>query len=125
MSDRWDVEIAAETAYEAIRSINHETIFVPRGIPAPVVYRVLGELKSAGGYGLNQALNQLARGLEHSLDHYDVVEDDGRNPNESVLEAAEALGQAADLANQVGRLLDRAQSAIARQGYRATSAISS
>lgn len=125
MSDRWNVVIAAETAHEAIRSINHETIFVSDGIPAPVVYRVLGELKTAGGYGLNQALAQLARGLERSLDGYDVVEDDGGDPRESVLEAAEALGRAADLANQIGRLLDQAQSAIAGQGYRTASPTSS
>lgn len=125
MSDRWNVEAAAEAAYEAIRSINHETIFVTGGIPAPVIYRVLGELKTAGGYGLNQALDQLARGLERSLDNYDVVEDDGRDPGESVLEATEALGRAADLASQIGRLLDQAQSAIARQGYRTAASVSS
>lgn len=125
MSDKWKVEIAAETAYEAIRRINHETIFVTRGIPAPVVYRVLGELKTACGYGLNQALDQLARGLQRSMVFYDVVEDDGREPRESVIEVAEALGQAADLANQIGRLLDRAQSTIARQCYRTPSSISS
>ncbi len=118
MNDRWNIEIAAEAAYEAIRSINHFTIFTGDGIPAPVLYRVLGELKTANGYGLNQALDQLAHGLERSLGTYDVYEDDGRDPQESISASVEALHQAADLANQIGVLLDQAQSAIARQGYR-------
>lgn len=118
MNDRWNIEIAAEAAYEATRSINHSTIFTGDGIPAPVLYRVLGELKSANGYGLNQAFDQLAQGLERSLETYDLYEDDGRDPQESVVAAAEALRHAADLANQIGTVLDRAQSSIARQGYR-------
>lgn len=123
MNDRWSIEVAAEAAYEAIRSINHFTIFTGNGIPAPVLYRVLGELKTANGYGLNQALDQLAHGLERSLATYDIYEDDGRDPQESVDAAAEALRQAADLANEIGGFLDQAQSAIARQGYRTDSSI--
>lgn len=123
MNDRWSIEIAAEAAYEATRSINHSTIVTGNGIPAPVLYRVLGELKTANGYGLNQALDQLAHGLERSLDTHDVYEDDGREPQESVSAAAQALRQAADLANQIGVLLDQAQSAVAGQGYRTASAI--
>ena len=118
MSDRAGLELDAQEAYEAIRSINHATIFTGDGIPAPVVYRVLGFLQSAGGYGLAQALGQLARGLERSLSTYDVCEDDGRDPADSVAHAVSSLTDAADLLQRVGPLLDDAQAAISRQGYR-------
>lgn len=115
---RWPVVVDAEAAYEAIRSINHRTIWLSDGLPAPVVYWVLAELKSALGYGAQQALGQLARGLAASLDHYDVCEDDGRDPRVSVEAAVSALEGAAELVAQVGPLLEAAQSAIAGQGYR-------
>ena len=118
MSDRSGIEFDALDAYEAIRSINHATIFTGDGIPAPVVYRVLGFLQSAAGYGMAQALRQLARGLERSLSTFDVYEDDGRDPADSVAHAVNALTDAADLLQHVGPLLDNAQAAISRQGYR-------
>ena len=118
MSDRSGIEFDAQNAYEAIRSINHATIFTGDGIPAPVVYRVLGFLQSAAGYGMAQALGQLARGLERSLSTFDVYEDDGRDPADSVAHAVNALTDAADLLQHVGPLLDNAQAAISRQGYR-------
>ncbi len=118
MSDRSGIEFDALDAYEAIRSINHATIFTGDGIPAPVVYRVLGFLQSAAGYGMAQALGQLARGLERSLSTFDVYEDDGRDPADSVAHAVNALTDAADLLQHVGPLLDNAQAAISRQGYR-------
>ena len=118
MSDRTGIELDAQDAYEAIRSINHATVFTGDGIPAPVVYRVLGFLQSAGGYGMAQALGQLARGLERSLSTYDVCEDDGRDPADSVAHAVSSLTDAADLLQRVGPLLDDAQAAISRQGYR-------
>lgn len=119
MSDRTGIELDAQDAYEAIRSINHATVFTGDGIPAPVVYRVLGFLQSAGGYGMAQALGQLARGLERSLSTYDVCEDDDRDPADSVAHAVNALNDATDLLQRVGSLLDNAQAAISRQGYRA------
>ena len=118
MSDRTSIELDAQEAYEAIRSINHATIFTGDGIPAPVVYRVLGFPQSAAGYGMAQALGQLARGLERSLSTFDVYEDDGRDPADSVAHAVNALTDAADLLQHVGPLLDNAQAAISRQGYR-------
>ena len=144
MSDRSGIEFDALDAYEAIRSINHATIFTGDGIPAPVVYRVLGFLQSAAGYGMAQALGQLARGLERSLSTFDVYEDDGRppalahrprarartfstsdvsedagrDPAYSGARAVNALTDAADLLQHVGPLLDNAQAAISRQGYR-------
>jgi hypothetical protein len=118
---RWPVVIDAEAAHEAIRSINHRTIWLSHGLPAPAVYWVLAELKSALGAGAQQALEQLGRGLAQSLDHYEVYEDDGRDPSASVEAAIAALRAAADLARQIGPLLDAAQLAIARQGYRTLS----
>lgn len=115
---RWPVVVDAEAAYEAIRSINHRTIWPSDRLPAPAVYWVLAELKSALGYGAQQALEQLGRGLAQSLDHYEVYEDDGRDPSASIEAAGAALRAAADLAGQIGVLLDAAQLAIARQGYR-------
>lgn len=118
---RWPVVVDAEAAYEAIRSINHRTIWLSEGLPAPAVYWVLAELKSALGYGAQQALEQLGRGLGQSLRYYDVYEDDGRDPSASVQAAGAALRAAAELAGQIGPLLDAAQSAIAGQGYRSLS----
>ena len=118
MSDRASVERDAQDAYEAIRRINHATIFTGDGLPAPVVYRTLSFLQSAGGYGLAQALGQLARNLERSLATHDVYEDDGGNPADSVAHAVHALEDAIALVQRVGPLLDDAQAAISRQGYR-------
>lgn len=118
MSDRASIELDAQDAFEAIRRINRTTIFTADGIPAPVVYRMLSFLHSAGGYGLAQALGQLARGLERSLATHDLHEDDGRDPAESVADAVNAITDAIALLQRVGPLLDDAQAAISRQGYR-------
>lgn len=121
VDSRWPVVIDAEAACEAIRSINHRTIWLSDGLPAPAVYWVLAELKSALGYSAQQALEQLGRVLAQSLDHYEVYEDDGREPSSSVDAAGAALRAAAYLAGQIGVLLDAAQLAIAGQGYRSLS----
>jgi hypothetical protein len=105
----------AADAYEAVRSINHLTF---GAVPAPVVYDVLGNLKNVG-HLLPQALGQLGAGLERSLSEYDVVEDDGGDPAESIALARAYLEEAAALAGQVGELLEKAQGAINRQGYNA------
>lgn len=118
---RWPVVVDAEAAYEAIRSINHRTIWLSDGLPAPAVYWVLAELKSALGYSAQQTLAQLGRGLAQSLDHDEVYEDDGRDPSASVEAASAALQAAADLAGQIGVLLEGAQLAIARQRHRSLS----
>ena len=72
-----------EVAYEAIRAINHLTGHGP--IPAPTVYRILGDLKGVG-HLLPQALEQLCRGLQASLAAFDV-HDHRRDPAESVTDA--------------------------------------
>ena len=104
----------ADAIYESVRTIcpHSETQ------PAPTVYRVRGNLKGATGAMLAQALNQLADGLERSLKEYDVYEDDGRNPVESVEAAAGHMRLAAHLAVELGEHLSDAQDAIAGQGHR-------
>lgn len=104
----------ADDAYEAVRTLNHLTIW--RGaIPAPDAYTVLGNLKAALGYGAAQALRQLADRLEESPEEYVLREDDGRDPAESIREAAGRMRAAADAANMVGAMLSSAQNAIAGQ----------
>ncbi len=104
----------AEVAYESIRAINHLTLHVP--IPAPTAYRILGDLKGVG-HLLPQALEQLARGLQASLEAFDVY-DLRRTPRDSVAEAIGLLARAARKAADLGQLLEDAQAAIAEQGYR-------
>lgn len=117
MSDGQPVTVQlADDAYEAVRAINHATISRP-DIPAPEVYSVLGSLKLVGG-ALDQALRQLGVGLAGSLEAHDVYQDDGSEPLPHVLECVDALTEARQHAVALGRLLERAQGAISRQGYR-------
>lgn len=88
----------ADAIYESVRTICHYS----ETQPAPTVYRVLGNLKGATGDMLAQALNRLAAGLERSLAEYDVYEDDGRDPAESVASAAGHMRAAGALAEQIG-----------------------
>ncbi|SMO41367.1 hypothetical protein [Propioniciclava tarda] len=104
----------AEVAYESIRAINHLTSHCP--IPAPTAYRILGDLKGVG-HLLPQALEQLARGLQASLEAFDVYDHRG-HPGESVAEAIGLLCRAARKAADLGQLLEDAQAAISEQGYR-------
>ena len=101
-----------EVAHESIRAINHLTDHGP--IPAPTVYRVLGELKDVG-HLLPQALAQMTQGLQKSLELYRVY--DARDPVDSVLEATLLLNQALRKAAELGELLEAAQAAISEQGY--------
>ena len=102
-----------EDAYGAIRAINHLTGHGP--ISAPTVYRILGELKGVG-HLLPQACVQMARGLQESLDAFDVY-DLRRDPSESVTETVIQLKQALREAAEFGELLEAAQTAISEQGY--------
>lgn len=101
-----------EVARESIRAINHLTGHGP--IPAPTLYRVLGELKGVR-HLLPQALAQMTRGLQKSLEVYRVY--DARDPADSVLEATLLLNQALRKAAELGELLEAAQAAISEQGY--------
>lgn len=104
-------------AYESIRAINHLTNH-GAAIPAPVLYRVLGEMKGVGSL-MPQALDQLGQGLRSSLTQFDVYDHSG-DPATNVARAQGLLEEAAAAARQLGALLEQAQSAIADQGYRGT-----
>lgn len=104
-----------EVAYEAIRAINHLTSHGP--IPAPTAYRILGDLKGVG-HLLPQALEQLCRGLQASLEAFDVY-DQRRDPGASVSDAIALLARAGRKAADLGQLLEDAQAAISEQGYHA------
>ena len=105
---------AAENAHEALRAIAH---FTRATHPAPVVYRILGNLKNFGSF-LPQISEQVAQGLVKSLEEYDVYEYEGKDPAASVALAGEHLARAAKLAQQMGDELAKAQNAIAGQGHR-------
>lgn len=107
----------ADLAHEAVRAMNHLTIFVDEGIPAPVVYSVLGNVAGLAGM-LPQLCTQLANGLAKSLDHFDVY-DTKQEPAITAQEAGELLGTAAALAAQLADALNAAQSAVNSQGYNA------
>jgi hypothetical protein len=106
----------ADDAYQAIRRINHLTVRGP-AVPAPQLYEVLGSLKLLGP-GLEQALTQLGDALVRSLAEYQVYEDDGADPASSVAACRAAITCAASRAASLGDILEQAQQAIARQGYR-------
>jgi hypothetical protein len=104
----------AEKAYEAIRAVAHRTLGAT--IPAPIAYDILGNLTGLGR-GLPQALTQIATGLELSLLAYDLRDDIGTDPAETIQIAMAHLARAAALADQLERELAHAQTAISGQGY--------
>ena len=110
----------ANDAYDVMHAVGRA---VPYSCPAPTVYAVVGNLKSAGGYFLAHALDSMADGLGRSLGDHDVYEDaraDGQviDPAESAAVAQGHLRRAAQLARQVATEMEAAQTAINRQGYR-------
>ena len=111
-----DLAHHADTAYEAVRQINHLTVARPV-LPAPDLYPVLGSLTLLG-HALHQALGQLIVGLAASPDYYDLREDNpNRDPLTSIEEAADWLTSAAEHAATLGYTLGKAQVAIAGQGW--------
>jgi hypothetical protein len=106
----------ADAAYEAVRAINHLTIFGP-ALPAPDLYPVLGTLAQLG-HGLDQGIGQLSRGLQRSPEFYELYEaDPGRTPTEVIAEAVHWLDDAAQHARDCGYTLSKAHTVIAGQGW--------
>ncbi len=106
----------ADTAYQAVRAINHLTMCGPP-IPAPDLYPVLGTLAQLG-HALDQAIWQLTRGLQRSPEFYELYEaDPGRTADEVIGEAVQWLDDAAQHARNCGYALSKAHAAIDGQGW--------
>lgn len=121
INDVREVVRCANEAYEAAHSLNHVTS-PPASLPAPTVYKVLGNLKGLGR-DVPLALSHLAAGLQDSLKSFEVYEDSGADPKQSVAAASVHLTRAAALAAQLGEELEQAQTAVAGQGYRQSRAL--
>ncbi|MGL5823779.1 MAG: hypothetical protein ACRCYU_02905 [Nocardioides sp.] len=107
----------AETVYDAIRAMCHHTTGRPV-TPAPVLYRILGELHAAP---FAQLLRQLGNALTASAEHYQLTEvDPGRSPSTSICLAVGHLAAATHTATELSRHLAAAQAAIAGQGHHGT-----
>ena len=119
MSDPGETTLTAlaEHVAEAIRTLNHRTVFT--SMPAPLLYELLGELQTVTER-MPQLLQQCGQGVARSLDEYEVYEDDGGNPLGSISSANDHLGNAAALLQQAGTELERARIAIRGQGFRSS-----
>lgn len=104
----------ADVAHEAVRAMNHITNSAA-AVPAPVAYSVLGNVAGLAQM-LPQLFEQLANGLQHSLDVFDVYDRKG-DPRLSVIAAGEQLQAARLHAQRMAECLEAAQIAINSQGY--------
>jgi hypothetical protein len=105
----------ADDAYNAIRAICHS---LPYSLPGPTAYSILGNLKLAGGHMLRDLLAGMTSGLSRSLIDFDNYMDDKSDPALAVAKAIVHLDRARALAAEVGQELEKAQSEVARLGYR-------
>lgn len=114
---RFENDLASRTdaAMECIRYLNYHTLGI--AIPGPVACRLFGNLAQVG-HLLPQTLDQLAAGLDQSLEFYDIYEEDGIDPATRVDLAVVHLYEARANASRIGDLLDRAQDAVRGQNYR-------
>jgi len=113
--ERRDVTDDANDVYDSMRAMVRA---MPSNNPGPYAYRILGNLKLAGGSMLRDALNKMSDGLSRSLIDFDNYMDDKSDPAAAVLKAKEHLARAARFAEMVGQELEMAQSEIASLGYR-------
>ncbi len=104
----------ADTAQESIRSM---TRVMPNVLTAPIASDVLGELM-AMSHLLPEAFIKIGLGLTRALSEFETYENDGSDPEISVVTARAFLEHAADLARQMGEALDGAQTAISEQGHK-------
>lgn len=110
---------AAESAAEALRTLNHLTLPAPSpGVPgwedAGDIYRVLGELRALADR-LPQTCDQLAAGLQRLGDRADWHTDDGTNehPEAVVADAVEGLQVAGCIAEDIGLSIQQAHCSVA------------
>jgi hypothetical protein len=104
----------AETAAEALRTLNHLTLAAPsEGAPGwgdvGDMYRLLGELRILVER-LPQVLRQVAQHLERSADSYDVDDVAPETSAVMVTRAVLALGDARDPLRRAGEYIGAAQS---------------
>lgn len=102
----------ARDVEDAVNALNHAAY---RTIEAPLVYDLTGTLKVAA-WGLAQLCEQMADGLDASLDEFEVY-DRNRDPEESAGMARVELTAAAVAARRYADALGRAQVAINLQGH--------
>jgi hypothetical protein len=100
---------AARTSLHAIALLSRETH------PVPVVCTVLGDLKGMSRF-LPPQFPQLVQSLVKSLERTHAKEDGGTDPAAGLALAGKHLTRAAELAEQMGEELAKAQDALAGQG---------
>jgi hypothetical protein len=108
-----DVLRHAGDTRDAIRALSRT---MPASLPAPIASELIGDLEAAC-HELPLALNQIVASLTRSLSDFDMEDDDGTNPRVSVMAANLHLSLAAELADQLGDVLQQARSALAHQRY--------
>ncbi|MFD7294773.1 hypothetical protein ACFV9W_15935 [Streptomyces sp. NPDC059897] len=109
----------ADQAAEAVRSLNHATQLIKGELTYPSdAYEVVASLKTLT-QRLPQTFDQLSTFMEQ-LDKTGNVTADYGDADEHVGETRSALASAALIAQTLTEHLDRAHSALAPLGYRAT-----
>lgn len=106
------VALITESAYEAIRSLNHVTRNLDLYVPD--VYRALANLQALTA-ALPQALGQLTTALERALQRRKLLVVDGdylEDPFGAVTAAAGALDQAQVACAEIEQRLESAQQAL-------------
>lgn len=106
--------IAADEIYEASRTICHRP---PAEMTPFELYRMLGDLKGGYGFIASQALDHISTAAQSMPDRLRLTHDDGDDPNRAVLEASRLVARASAKAEELGDLLDAAQTAVGRVGY--------
>lgn len=88
-----------------------------RVVSPPELYTILGNLKLASGYYLEELLGRLADGVERSIAELELYHADGGDAAANVAQAIAWLKIAQQGARGVAAQLEAAHSAIAPIGY--------
>ena len=104
-------------AGEAQESILAMSRVAPDVLTAPVAFDVIDELEGLSCL-LPTVFSQISTGLTRALTKFETYENDGGDPEVSTATARAVLSRAAELASQLGLLLDEAKTAVSEQGHR-------